>query len=324
MSTEVTPRHATLVACNQILGTAYGVTTDLYVFIQALLQQQGEQLDYVMASLDGKPVTTAGQLVLNIDQSIEDVERTDVIMLPAAWGDVDQLIAEAEPLIPWLQKQYEQGAIIVAHATAVFYVAQAGLLDGKAATTHWVYHDVFQKKFPAVNLCRERFITASDRIFCSGNLSAAMDLGIYLVEKFWGEAIAMEADRSFMTGFKRSYPQQFIDFEGQKGHQDEMILKVQEWMEVNYASSVELEKLSERFGLSLRSLKRRFKLATGEPPLQYMQRLRVDRAKELLRQSKLSVNEIAFEVGYDDVSYFSKLFRRHVGDTPGVFRNKGL
>lgn len=312
--------HASLVVCNQILGTGLGITSDLYALLQILIQARGGQLDYDIVSTHGQNIQTAGAIEVSINQSIEQIESTDLVMLPAFWGSVSEVLAKEASLIPWLVEQYDAGALLVAHGTSVFFLAEAGLLDYKSATTHWAYFNEFEKRYPKVNLLKKRFITANDRLYCSGGISSAMDLGVHLVEKLWGEEIAKELDKNFLSDFKRGYHSQFIDFDGQKFHQDEAILEIQQWMELNYSKLVDLENVAQRFGLSLRSLKRRFKSATGEPPLQYMQRLRLERAKELLKHSSKPISQISFEIGYEDLSYFSQLFKRQVGVTPGAYR----
>ena len=232
-----------------------------------------------------------------------------------------EIIKKEYQLIPWLQEQYNNGAILVAHATAVFFLAEAGLLDGKKATTHWVYINKLAKMYPKINVCHDRHITAEDNIYCSAGLSSAMDLGMHLVEHIWGEEATKVLEQNFVADFQRGYESPFIGFDSDKSHGDKVILNIQQWMEINFDKNTELESLANRFGVSLRTLKRRFKNATGETPLGYMQRLRMEKAKELLKKSAFAISQISHEVGYEDVSYFGNLFKRTTGQTPKQYRD---
>ncbi len=314
-------RHATVVACDGVLGTSLGITTDLYALLETQLSMSGKSLTSELVSVDGQPVTSAGKMVVQVSASIEAIEHTDLVMLPSFWGDVDSIIKKESNLIPWLQKQYENGAILVAHATAVFFLAKAGILDGKKATTHWVYINKLEKMFPNINVCRDRHITTEENIYCSAGLSSAMDLGMHLVEHIWGEKTSKVLEQNFVADFQRGYESPFIDFQGNKSHGDKVILNIQQWMEINFNKNTDLDNLAQRFGISLRSLKRHFKGATGETPLGYMQRLRIEKAKELLKKSTLAISQISNEVGYEDVSYFGNLFKRNMGKTPKQYRD---
>ena len=313
-------KHATLVFCNQTLGTSLGLSTDLYALLHFFAKQTGNGFSYDNVSVVGNTITTSGKLRVSFEKTIQDVEETDLVMLPAFWGDPSQILKENEDLIPWLIQQHKRGALLIAHSTSAFFLAKTGLLDNRSATTHWHYFDQFEKMFPSVQLCRQRFITASDRLYCSSGLSSAMDLGVYLVEQLWGADIANQLNQNFLIDLKRNYKPEFINVEGHKFHDDELILSIQAWLELNYTKNTDLEKIAHRFNTSVSSLKRRFKIATGETPNKYIQNLRIERAKELLKFSDLSISHVAYEVGYEDVSYFGSLFKRLVGNTPNLYR----
>ncbi|OUR90495.1 hypothetical protein A9Q81_18545 [Gammaproteobacteria bacterium 42_54_T18] len=321
MTKELPPiKHATLVFCDQTLGTSLGLSTDLYALLHFFAKKTDKEFCYDNVAVTGNSITTSGRLSVSFEKSIEDIDKTDLVMLPAFWGDPLQVLKENEALIPWLIQQYQHGALLVAHSTSAFFLAQTGLLNNRSATTHWHYFEQFEKMFPAVQLCRQRFITASDRLYCSSGLSSAMDLGVYLVEQLWGVDIANQINQNFLIDLKRNYKPEFINVEGHKFHDDELILSIQSWLELNYSKNTGLDEISLRFNTSVSSLKRRFKQATGETPNKYIQNLRIERAKELLKFDDLSINLIAYEVGYEDVSYFGSLFKRLVGSTPNLYR----
>jgi len=316
----VSIKHATLVFCDQTLGTSLGLSTDLYALLQVFAQQSGQGFSYDNVAVTGNTITTSGNISVTFEKTIQDTEKTDLVMLPAFWGDAAQILQHNHTLIPWLRQQHQQGALLVAHSTSAFFLAQTGLLKNRSATTHWLYFDQFESMFPDVQLCRQRFITASDRLYCSSGLSSAMDLGIYLVEQLWGSEIANLLNLNFLIDLKRNYKPEFINTEGHKFHDDDLILSIQNWLELNYTKNTNLEDIAHRFNTSISSLKRRFKLATGETPNRYIQNLRIERAKELLKFSDLTITTIAYDVGYEDVSYFGSLFKRLTGNTPNVYR----
>ncbi len=313
-------KHATLVFCNKTLGTSLGLSTDLYALLHFFAKQTGKGFSYDNVAVTDHSITTTGGVSVNFDKTIQDIDATDLVMLPAFWGDPSKILAENKILIPWLIQQYNQGALLIAHSTSAFFLAQTGLLDNRSAATHWHYFDQFEEMFPKVQLCRQRFITASDRLYCSSGLSSAMDLGVYLVEQFWGADIANQLNQNFLIDLKRNYKPEFINIEGHKFHDDVLILSIQTWLELNYTKNTDLEGISRRFNTSVSSLKRRFKQATGETPNKYIQNLRIERAKELLKFSDLSISLVAYEVGYEDVSYFGSLFKRLAGNTPNLYR----
>ena len=315
-----TVSHVTLVACNGVLGTSLGITTDLYALLSNFMKFNGKDFTIELVSVNGEPILTQGDLTVQIHKGIDDIEETQLVMIPPFWGDIEATLKQQNNFIPWLQKQYKNGAILVAHATAVFFLAEAGLLNGKRSTTHWMYINKLEKNYPKINVCRQQHITAEDNIYCSAGLSSAMDLGLHLIEHLWGKKLAKILEDNFVADFRRGYESPLIDFDGEKHHGDKIVLKIQQWMELNFTKSTDLETLSKRFEISLRSLKRRFKIATGETPLGYQQRLRIEKAKILLKADALAISQVSHAVGYEDISYFGSLFKRTTGLTPNQFR----
>ncbi len=313
-------KHATLVFCDNMLGLYLGIVTDLYAALNLALMQTGGEFSYDLASAQGKKVRTIGGVDTVFEKSIADIQSTDLVMVPSVWGSIDSALEKGKTLIPWLIRQYEQGAILVAHGTAVIFLAESGLLDGKSTTLYWQYFDEFEERYPNIQLNRKRYITSQERIFCSNGLGSSMDLGIYLIEKIWGPEIALIIEKQMLVGFRRGYENELIELQGQHYHADDLILSIQQWMEVNFNQSSDLNAIAKRFAISERSLKRRFKAATGESPLKYMQRIRMEKAKDIIKHSSTPISQVGFEVGYEDVSYFSKLFKQHYDITPTTYR----
>jgi transcriptional regulator GlxA family with amidase domain len=194
------------------------------------------------------------------------------------------------------------------------------MLDGKKATIYWQLADQFRERYPRVVLQPERLITCEDNIYCSAGIASACELCTFLIEKIWGIDIAQKVAHNFLMDVQQVQQDFRLSFDTQKEHSDSSILSAQQWMETNFSTEFLLEEIADRVGLGLRSFMRRFKKATGDTPLQYLQRIRIGVAKELLTTSVLSVDEVSYRTGYTDVSFFCRLFKRHTGVTPGGFR----
>ena len=199
-------------------------------------------------------------------------------------------------------------------------MAEAGLLDGKSATTHWHYLDQFQAAYPRVLLKRDYFITQSGSIYCAASVNALADVTVYLIERFYGREIAAHVERNFSHEIRRPYDK-YRYFDGDDlQHSDESIVEVQLWMKRHIADSIPMGTVATRFGLSQRSLNRRFQNAIGMSPLDYLQQIRVEAATELLHSTNLTVAEVSYRVGYQDQGHFNRIFQRQKAVTPSEYR----
>jgi transcriptional regulator GlxA family with amidase domain len=224
-------------------------------------------------------------------------------------------------MLDWLCDLHARGAVLCSLVTGGYFLAEAGLLDGRAATTHWFYFEDFQARYPKVKLDRKRFITLEDNLYCTGSVNAARDVSLHLVEEFYGESIAAEIAKHFTHEIKRSYDSMLLALHQTDTHHDERIIAVQEWLLAHYPDSIRLEDVAGHFRMSVRSLNRRFLSATRMTPLQYLQETRIQQAKLLLKQSNLAISEVSFAVGYQDPSHFSALFKRSTSVTPVEYRD---
>jgi transcriptional regulator GlxA family with amidase domain len=222
--------------------------------------------------------------------------------------------------LEWLRINSQNEPLICAVGTGSYFLAEAGLLDHKVATTHWYYFDQFEKNFPKAQLKRERFITKSGNIYCTGSVNSVRDVLLHIIEQHYDEQVANQVSRHFTHELKLSYASSFLNLPGQNFHDDETIIDIQEWMQKNFNADINMHKVGHAFELSQRSLNRRFKKATGLSPLQYLQGIRLEKAKELLKTSNLAISEVAYSVGYPDSAYFSALFKRVVTISPGEYR----
>lgn len=270
-----------------------------------------------LVSPDGLPVKSFSDVILPVSGALEDA---DIIILPAHWDDFDALGARYPQVVPWLRAQHARGAVLCAEASGVFWLAAAGLLDGREATTYWRFFEEFRQRFPQVILNPDKHLTDADNVYCAGGPVSACDLYIYLIERFCGASVAQAVSRDILYEVQRSYAPGRMGFGGQKLHQDALILQVQQWLEGHFAEKFRFEDVARQHGMSIRNFMRRFQTATGDKPLHYLQRLRIETAKGLLSGSRKSIKTISYEVGYDDASFFARLFRQHTDLSPNEYR----
>ncbi|MBT8766215.1 GlxA family transcriptional regulator [Pseudomonas sp. DB1] len=272
-----------------------------------------------LVSPDGQPVQSFSDVRLPVDG---DLDQADIIILPAFWGDFDALNARYPQVSEWLRQRHAAGTAICGEATGVFWMAQAGLLDGKEATTYWRFFREFAERFPNVLLNQEKHLSDADNLYCAGGVTSACDLYIYLIERFCGANVAQAVARDILYEVQRNYIPGRIGFGGQKLHHDMTILQIQQWLEEHFADKFRFEDVAREHGMSIRNFMRRFQAATGDKPLHYLQRLRIETAKGLLSATRKSIKTISYEVGYDDASFFARLFRQHTQLSPNQYRRQ--
>jgi transcriptional regulator GlxA family with amidase domain len=274
------------------------------------------------ASADGKPVLCDGPLQIQPMTAIQNIRKTDLIFIPTTGLSVDDVVERNTPVVPWLKRRHKRGAEIASVCSGVGLVAAAGMLDGKRATTHWALAETFRQKYPKVKWMPELMVTEDRGFYCGGGVHAALDLSLYLVEKFCGHDVAMESSKALLIETPRAWQAGFAVVPLKTEHTDEAISMAQDWLHENFHRPFPLEAPARRAGMSLRNFIRRFKQATGDSPLAYLQKLRVAAAKRLLENNHRTMQEISEAVGYQDVAFFRGLFQRHTGISPSVYRQK--
>ncbi len=279
----------------------------------------GSTLEIHLVSPDGRPVRSFSGVSIPVNG---DLRAADAIILPAFWGDFDALRERHPQVLQWLRDCHAAGGAICGEASGVFWMAEAGLLDGKEATTYWRFHEEFASRYPRVQLNRDKHLTDADNLYCAGGVTSACDLYIYLIERFCGATVAQGVSRDILFEVQRSYTPGRIGFGGQKLHQDVAVLQIQHWLEEHFADKFRFEDVAREHGMSIRNFMRRFQAATGDKPLHYLQRLRIETAKGLLSATRKSIKTISYEVGYDDASFFARLFRQHTELSPNRYRQQ--
>jgi len=259
---------------------------------------------------------------VHADLLLDEVEKTDLIFIPAFVGDLKIALELNKDFIPWLVEQHEKGAEIVSLCVGAFLLAKTGLLDGKQCSTHWRAADEFIRMFPAVNLVTDKIITEEQGIYTSGGATSYYNLLIYLVEKFTNRETAIRTAKVFAIDFERDSQSSFIIFKGQNQHSDEEVKKAQDFIENNLQNKLTIDLLSSQVALGRRSLERRFKEATNNTVAEYVQRVKVEAAKKCFETSRKSITAVMYDVGYSDTKAFRGAFKKITGMTPIDYRKK--
>lgn len=289
----------------------------------ALTGTQSEpRFKVTVASLDGKPVQTPYSIGLVPEVSVAQVAKTDIVVIPASGLDLESQFQRHRKLFPWLHRWHEAGTYIASICSGAAYLAEAGLLDGRKATTHWGTADAFMKRYPDVHWQPDVFVTEDRRILCSGGVYAAIDLSLYLVEKFCGHEIAVQTAKALLVDMPRTHQSGYAILPISKPHNDEQIRHAETFMEKNFARDLPIEILASKVNMSPRNFIRRFKEATGQVPGKYLQMLRISVAREMLEDGARSIQTISSAVGYEDVAFFRTLFKRLTKMTPAQYRER--
>jgi transcriptional regulator GlxA family with amidase domain len=269
--------------------------------------------DKAITAFNGLPIQTAA--------TFTDETVYDIVFVPVIFGDLEPLLADSKT-INWLSGQGKNGACLCSVCAGAFLLAETGLLKGKKATTHWRLASSFAERYPDISLRREKLLVDEGDCITAGGISAYLDLSLYLTARFGSPELTATLAKLFLIDPSRhlQLPYQACSFNTYHG--DAEILAMQEWLAENYTRPVTINHLADRAGLGERTFMRRFKKATGETPLAYLQQLRVEMARKFLETTAVPVEEIALQSGYQDLSSFRKLFYRHTGLSPSAYRKK--
>lgn len=284
-------------------------------------EQQKPRFHVRVVSLDGRMVNSLCSVGMMPNCSIHDIKHTDIIIVPASGWDVIERIAKHSALTPWLRKWHARGAYIAGVCTGVAFLAEAGLLDGHQATTHWGVADILRERYPKVRWRVDQFVTEDGRLFCSGGVYASIDLSLYLVEKFCGHEVALQCAKSLLLSMPRNRQSGYAVVPLSRPHSDEKIRQAEDYLQQYLDRDVSIDSLAARAGMSPRNFIRRFKAATGRLPGAYIQMLRVSAAKEMLEDGATSIQNVCAKVGYEDLAFFRSVFKRHTGMTPAEYRD---
>jgi transcriptional regulator GlxA family with amidase domain len=312
-----------LVPAGAILGSIEGprqLLTQVNQFYKS--KGAGPIFNVKLAGLTRETLLSGGLYTIHSDQLLEDVGKTDLIIIPAVDGEIRNALEVNKAFIPWISEQYKNGAEVASLCLGAFLLASTGLLNGKKCATHWLAANDFKKMFPDVNLSAERVITDEKGIYTSGGAYSYLNLVLYLIEKFAGRDMAILSAKVFAIEIDRESQSPFMIFQGQKEHEDEPIRKAQEYIENNFQEKITVDQLASMFALGRRNLERRFKKATSNTVVEYIQRVKIEAAKMSLESSRENVNEVMYKAGYSDTKAFRTTFKKITGLSPVEYRNK--
>ncbi len=317
-------RNITIFLPENVPLSSFALSLDIFnsagVFWNTLFKKPPEPLFVTKTvTIDGQPVKTVDGLEIKPNAAMADTVDGDTIIIAST---ADPLAFPSPDAIPWLKQAHARGAHIASICTGAFVLAQTGLLNYKTATTHWGFSRLFRKLYPKVILKPEKMITDEGDLFCSGGANAGGDLALYLVGKYAGQEVARQTARVLLMDLDRKSQAPYLIFRYEKSHGDDTIVTIQDWIEKHYSREIRVDGLAQKAGMSRRTFERRFKKATGDSPLQYLQMVRIETAKQLIERGRKTFDEITYQVGYEDSSTFSRVFKNRTGLSPNSYRKK--
>jgi transcriptional regulator GlxA family with amidase domain len=313
------PRIAALIHSNAL---ASSVTLPMELSMAAG-QAAGQVFDanknVSLLSPEGGKITTSGGLTVET-KAIDSVGTLDLLVISAIWRDPRRVLTKHPSLVPFIRRIAESGAAIAAVGTGSFLLAETGLLRRKAATTHWFWFDEFAKRYPEIELRRDQLIVQSNNLYCAGSVNSISDLLVYLMGGFYNPEVARRIENQFSPEIRQRFRTTQLGSHMLQEHYDEIVMDLQLYMREKLRAPVSTIDFAGRYGLSERTLSRRFQRATGTTPWQFLLTLRMSEAATLLRTTNLSVTQVAAEVGITDSAHFARQFKKTNQLTPTQYR----
>ncbi|MCB1495784.1 MAG: helix-turn-helix domain-containing protein [Bauldia sp.] len=284
------------------------------------------RFDTRIVSVDGKPFTTTMGIPIAPHASIESTPRTDILVATDL-----SILPHRDPrgrwpaLSAWIASQHDTGATLCSVCTGTVLLAEAGVLRDVEATTHWAATSMFETYYPEIRICPERILSRGgpdDRIVTSGGSASWEDLALYLIARFRGEAEAIRISKIFVFGDRSEGQLPYAAMRRSDRNDDAVVAEAQRWIAEHYAAAGPVARMVALSGLPERTFKRRFKTSTGYAPVDYVQTVRIEEAKQMLETSGEPTDAIAHAVGYEDAAFFRRLFKRKAGVTPARYRQR--
>ncbi|MEJ6553141.1 GlxA family transcriptional regulator [Psychrobacter pacificensis] len=325
------PFNVIVLGFDGVLGSVLAGALDLFSFTgvswQRFLDEAVEpRFKVQIASLGGGDIRCSNRLMMRAHCDIQDVTECDLLLVPTIGDSIDKVLRQNNGLLPHLVRLANTKADIASNCSGAFFLAEAGLLDHKVATTHWGYANKFKADFPLVDLQENQFVThASDElgsIFCAAGGSAFYDLGLLLIERYCGREISTQMAKTQIIDSKRGNQNSYTNVTLHKSHADQLVKQVQEFIEQNFQQPIQVSSLAAMANITPRTLNRRFQASVAMRPVEYIQAVRIEQAKRLLELGDVSIKSLADQVGYDDISSFTRLFKRATELTPKEYQDK--
>lgn len=329
------PFKVIIVGFDGVLGSVLAGALDLFSFTgvswQRFLDEEVEpRFNVQIASLGGVDIRCSNRLIMQAHCDIRHVTECDLLLIPTIGDSIDKVLSQNNALIPHLQRLANTKADIASNCSGAFFLAKAGLLDEKVATTHWGYASKFKADFPLVDLQENQFVTQSKNqsnsrsgdIFCAAGGSAFYDLGLLLIERYCGREISTQVAKTQIIDSKRGNQNSYTNVTLHKSHSDQLVKQVQEFIEENFKQPIQISRLAAMVNITPRTLNRRFQSCVAMRPIEYIQAVRIEQAKRLLELGDVTIKSLAEQVGYDDISSFTRLFKRATELTPKEYQDK--
>lgn len=263
-----------------------------------------------------------GLFSIHTDFLIDEVKKTDLIVIPPISGDIKSALHINREFIPWIREQYKAGAELASLCIGAFVLASTGLLSGKQCSTHWLHVNEFRDMFPDVIMVDDKMITEQNGLYSSGGATSYWSLLLHLVEKYTSREMAIMASKYFVLDIGRNNQSPFMMFKGQRDHEDELVIRAQEYIEQNFMNKITVDHLSDKFGIVRRTFERRFKKSTRNTVVEYIQRVKIEAAKKSFETSRKPIYDVMYDVGYTDIKAFRDVFKKITGMPPVDYRNK--
>ena len=298
----------------------------LFTVVNEFLKSRGQQPAFhvQMVGLSPEVKVAEGLFSIHTDAVLKDAKKPDLIIIPALSGSIEHSLKLNADFIPWIVQHYKSGTEVASLCLGAFLLASTGLMDGKSCSTHWLFANEFRAMFPEVNLVDDKLITDQNGLYSSGGANSYWNLLLYLVEKYTSREMAIMASKFFVLDLGKTSQSPFRIFKGQKLHNDPEIVQAQEYIETNYQEKITVEELCDKFTIGRRTFERRFKKATHNTVVEYIQRVKIEAAKKELENGRKTVGEVMFEVGYTDTKAFRNVFKKVTSMSPVDYRNKFL
>lgn len=317
-------KHISILVLKGAVLSTLDASKQLFVKVNDFLQYQGRPPLFQVELVGVSRETSLGEgnYIIHCDRLLQEVDRTDLIIIPMICGDFKEVISNNAVFVPWIICQYKANAEIASLCVGSFFLASTGLLNGKTCAAHWASAAGLQKMYPAIKVAGDKIITYEQGIYTSGGAYSYLNLLLCLIEKYTGREMSVLVSKMFEIEIDRKSQNSFRIFIGQKDHEDEPIKRAQEFIENNYPEKITIDQLKSMFAFSRRNFERRFKKATSNTVIEYIQRVRIEAVKKGLETTRKTILDLMYEVGYSDTKAFRAIFKKITGLSPVEYRNK--
>ena len=324
---QMKPLEVIILGFDGVLSSVLTGALDLFSFTGVSWQRFSDlevqpKFKVKIASVGGVDIKCSNRLILQAHCDINDIQECDLLLIPTIGDSIDKVLKRNSDLIPHLIRLADTNADIASNCSGAFFLAEAGLLDNKIATTHWGYANKFKTDYPLVELQENQFVTQSGNIFCAAGGSAFYDLALLLIERYCGREMSTQVAKTQIIDSKRGSQNSYTNVTLHKPHSDVLVKQVQEFIENNFEQSIQVSDLATMVNVTSRTLNRRFQSCVAMRPIEYIQAVRIEQAKRLLESGKVSIKSLAYQVGYNDISSFTRLFKRATELTPKEYQDK--